>query len=234
MHYSERCLRLVQQSSGSATTGWVTLPVRDEGRRRADALLRESGIDDRTCLVGFHTTSSAASAPFFRKREPRLRRLWPAQSYAQLARLLHQHARNAPFPLRIIIDVMPEERRLVEPVVKQSEGMITVISAPPDFERYKAILQRMDLLVTPDTGPMHIAAAVGTPLVRSRVCLPSLPRASSAPVSDSCLLWAADKGRMGRNRPAKIKPSIASLQSAGARAFADTPSKSNLWSPRGV
>lgn len=34
-----------------------------------------------------------------------------------------------------------------------------------DFERYKALIERVDLMVTPDTGPMHIAAAVGTSMV---------------------------------------------------------------------
>ena len=40
-----------------------------------------------------------------------------------------------------------------------------MLSGPPDFERYKAILQRMNLLISPDTGPMHVAAAVGTKVV---------------------------------------------------------------------
>jgi len=35
----------------------------------------------------------------------------------------------------------------------------------PDFERCKALLQRLAVLVTPDTGPMHFAAAVGTKVV---------------------------------------------------------------------
>jgi ADP-heptose:LPS heptosyltransferase len=63
------------------------------------------------------------------------------------------------------MDVLPEERRLVEAIEKESGGTVRLISAPPDFERYKAVLERMALLVTPDTGPMHIAAAIGTPLV---------------------------------------------------------------------
>lgn len=42
---------------------------------------------------------------------------------------------------------------------------VTVLSGPPDFERHKALLQKLKLLVTTNSGLMHVAAAVGTPVV---------------------------------------------------------------------
>ena len=36
------------------------------------------------------------------------------------------------------------------------------ITEPPDFERYEGLLKCRDVTLTPDTGPMHIAEAVGT------------------------------------------------------------------------
>ncbi len=165
-HYCTRCLSLVGQSlAGPLGTGWVTLPVTAEGRKKADAYFRSRGIEDGDCLVGFHATFSQASALPFRKRRARLHRSWPAASFVRLASLVSQRARSDGIPLRIVMDVLPEERRLVAPIEEASGGTVQVISLPPDFERYKAVLERMALLVTPDTGPMHIAAAVGTPLV---------------------------------------------------------------------
>jgi heptosyltransferase I len=166
LHYSECCLSLVRHSTGlPVKDAWIELPVTDEGRSRATAYLREQGIRDNDIVVGFHSTSSISSAWFFRRRKRRLHRTWPAACFAGLAGLLHEHAAAKGLPLRILMDVLPEERRLVEPIARMSAGMVTVASAPPDFERYKAVLQRMTLLVTPDTGPMHIAAAVGAPVV---------------------------------------------------------------------
>ncbi len=165
-HYSLRCVSLVDESLPvPGCAGWVTLPVTEDGRRKAEAYFQSHGVEKEDCLAGFHATFSQASALPFRKREARLHRSWPADSFAHLACLLHERARSENIPLRIIIDVLPGERRLVEAIERQSGGTIRVISGPPDFERYKAVLERMALLVTPDTGPMHIAAAVGTPLV---------------------------------------------------------------------
>jgi ADP-heptose:LPS heptosyltransferase len=166
LHYSECCLSLVRHPMGlPAQDTWIELPVTDEGRNRSTAYLREHGIGDNDVVVGFHATSSSNSAGFFRGRKRRLHRTWPAACFARLAGLLHEHAAAKGLHLRILMDVLPNEIRLVEPIVRMSAGRVSVVSAPPDFERYKAVLQRMALLVTPDTGPMHIAAAVGTPVV---------------------------------------------------------------------
>ena len=50
-------------------------------------------------------------------------------------------------------------------VAARSAGTVKLLVAPPDFQRYKGLLSRLDVLVTPNTGPMHIAAALDTPLV---------------------------------------------------------------------
>ncbi|HYK90884.1 MAG TPA: glycosyltransferase family 9 protein [Acidobacteriota bacterium] len=165
-HYSARCLSLIEQVLAEPmSTGWVTLPVTADGRRKAEAYFQANNIDRGACLVGFHTTFSQASAHPFRKREMRLHRRWPSYHFVRLAQLLKRHAHEEGIPLRLIMDVLPQERRLVEEIERGSGGIVQLIAAPPDFERYKAVLERMALLVTPDTGPMHIAAAIGTPLV---------------------------------------------------------------------
>ena len=82
-----------------------------------------------------------------------------------LARILDARARSLGLPLQILIDALPGERSLIDPIIRDSGGLVTLLAAPPDFERYKGVLQELDILVTPNTGPMHIAAAVGTPVV---------------------------------------------------------------------
>ena len=63
------------------------------------------------------------------------------------------------------MDLMPEEKELGLSIIEASGNAVSLITPPPDFERYKATLARMDLLIVPNTGPMHIAAAVGTNIV---------------------------------------------------------------------
>jgi len=60
----------------------------------------------------------------------------------------------------------PGDRTLVDQVKSQLSGarVIDVSGARP-LPVVAAILAELDVLVTGDTGPMHLAAAVGTPLV---------------------------------------------------------------------
>ncbi len=166
VHFCNRCLELVARSTAKPVGNeWVTLPVSDDGLARARALLATHGIGSDTVLVGLHPTFAGSSLPVFRDRKGMRHRVWPQESFATLARELHEKAEAMRLPLRIVIDALPEERVLVEPIVSQSGGVVTLLTEPPDFERYKGVLQCLDVLVTPNTGPMHIAAAVGTRVV---------------------------------------------------------------------
>lgn len=165
-HYCDQCLDLVQASvDRPIDAGWVNLAVTDDGRARARDLLSDHGIDPRSVLVGLHPTFSGSDLPFFRNRDEQRHRHWPAEHFGAVARRLQAQAEAAGVTLAVLVDALPEERRLVEPLVAASGGAITLLCAPPDFERYKALLAGLDLLITPNTGPMHIGAAVGTPLV---------------------------------------------------------------------
>lgn len=166
VHFSRRCLDAVQRSIETPIAdGWVHLPVTEQGRERARKLLSEHGIGEGTCVVGFHPTSSPLKHPLMRGKRDRLHKVWPTDSFATLAALLAQHAEARGLDLRIVIDLLPREHALGEEIREKSGGTVTLLTAPADFERYKALTQRMSLMVTANTGPMHIAAAVGTPLV---------------------------------------------------------------------
>ncbi|MGD9547848.1 MAG: glycosyltransferase family 9 protein [Candidatus Krumholzibacteriia bacterium] len=165
-HYCERCLRVVDASlPGAAARGWVDLPVTAEGRAKARALLEENGVDPDGLVVGLHPTFSGSRLPFFRDREGMRHRHWPQESFGRLAVLLREQARKEGRDLAVVIDALPEEKPIVEPVVAAAGGAATLLCAPPDFQRYKGLLAGLSVLVTPNTGPMHIAAAVNTPLV---------------------------------------------------------------------
>ena len=66
---------------------------------------------------------------------------------------------------KIIIDLIPDEAELGNEIKEKANGSITLLLERPNFERYKALIKRADLLVTPNTGPLHVAAAVDTQIV---------------------------------------------------------------------
>lgn len=182
-HYARRCLDVVSRAVGRPLDNyWLNLPVTDAGRVSARDLLALHGITPDTIVVGFHPTySGIKKAPW--RRGLAGAKLWPPQHFARLAQLLTDDAAARGIALRIIMDLMPDERAVGEEIVQHAAGRVTLLLPPPDFSRYVATLARLNLLVTPDTGPMHIAAAVGTPVValfggtRPEDCGPFVPPA---------------------------------------------------------
>jgi ADP-heptose:LPS heptosyltransferase len=165
-HYSVRCMEAVEPTlPRPLARGWLTLPVSEAGRRAAAAAFAAHGVAGGERLVGLHLTVAESSRALLRRRRHLRERAWPWSAWAELAQRLRDETVARGAPVRVVVDVLPEERRLVAGFVERAGEAATVISEPPDFERYKASLAALALLVTPDTGPMHVAAAVGTPVV---------------------------------------------------------------------
>jgi ADP-heptose:LPS heptosyltransferase len=165
-HYAARCLALVESTlAAPPARTWIRLPVSALAREAAEQYLAAAGLAPDQVLVGLHLTYSETSRASFRDRRGRRHRQWPLAAWAELAHLLHDQGRARGIPLRPIVDVLPNERPIVEEFARRAGEAATLLSGSPDFERYKALLERLRLFVTPNTGPMHIAAAVGTPVV---------------------------------------------------------------------
>jgi len=164
-HYSRRCLDAVQRSLDIALKDyWISLPVTDEARSNARAILAVEGITGGTFVIGLHPTYSGLKKVAWRRSKD-VGRLWPAESFAALSKLIAAYAVEHNLDIRIIMDLMPGEVDVGEEIVRLSDGAVTMLVPPLDFERYKATLERMNTLVISNTGPMHIAGAVGTHVV---------------------------------------------------------------------
>ena len=141
------------------------MPVTEEGIEKARQQLSEGGISDGDFIIGLHPSFSGSKKSVFSGKKKEYLREWPPEYFASLAKLIYKFAQNNNISIKILMDLLPEERELGESIVKMSGGVISLFTNPPNFERYKATIKRMNLLITPNTGPMHIAAAVNTNIV---------------------------------------------------------------------
>jgi heptosyltransferase-1 len=165
-HYCDRCLDVVEPTlPRPQPRGWISLPVTEGARAAAGGYLAAHGLAGDERLVGLHLTFSGSARGLFAGRRGLENRAWSDVAGAELARRLVEHGRSQGRPIRPVVDVLPHERGLLAGFLERAGDAVTVLSGPPDFERYKAVLARLALLVTPNTGPMHVAAAVGTPVV---------------------------------------------------------------------
>ena len=84
---------------------------------------------------------------------------WPPERLAALAsRLVERHG------LRSVVVWGPGERALAQAVVAQANGA-AILSPETSIRDLVAIADRAAVMVSGDTGPLHVAAAIGAPVV---------------------------------------------------------------------
>ena len=86
-------------------------------------------------------------------------RLWPLEKFAELADHLIRNER-----VRVIVFAGPEEREMV-PQMRKVFPSGTIFFDRLTIPQLAAAQARLTLFVSNDTGPAHIAAAVGTPVI---------------------------------------------------------------------
>jgi lipopolysaccharide heptosyltransferase I len=87
-------------------------------------------------------------------------KVWPAERYGELAqRLASDHGLAS-----VAVWGVPEELPMAEKIVRSSGGQAT-LAPPTSMTELATLCRRADLFVGSDTGPMHLAVAVGTPSV---------------------------------------------------------------------
>lgn len=86
-------------------------------------------------------------------------RQWPLTHYAELA------DRLAAGGASVVLLGGPTEFSLCESIALQTAGKPLVLAGKTSITQLPAVLNTVDLLVTNDTGPLHIAAAAGTKTV---------------------------------------------------------------------
>jgi lipopolysaccharide heptosyltransferase I len=87
-------------------------------------------------------------------------KLWPPDRFAQLARHLG-HRRGVP---SLVVWAGPQEHAWADEIVRASAGQAR-LAPPTSLVELAALCRRARLFIGSDTGPLHLAAAVGTPCV---------------------------------------------------------------------
>jgi lipopolysaccharide heptosyltransferase II len=84
---------------------------------------------------------------------------WPAERYADLAGRLADHG------FRILIGGHVRERALAEEIAARAASRPLVLAGRTTVLQQAALLKRCALFIGSDNGPMHMAAALGVPVV---------------------------------------------------------------------
>lgn len=87
-------------------------------------------------------------------------RCWPADRYVALGDALTRR-----HDVRLVFIGSAKERPALEEIAARMDAPPVVMAGELSFRQAAALLDRAALLVSGDTGPMHVASALGTPQV---------------------------------------------------------------------
>ncbi|MEU7585763.1 glycosyltransferase family 9 protein [Micromonospora sp. NPDC049230] len=142
-HEVIRYLEVVALVGAPATTITPTLAVTDADRAEAARVL---GPTDRP-RVALHPGATDT------------RRRWPAEHFAEVARALHEDG------YEVLVTGTPAEREVVDRVVDAARVPVRPQVGTLSLGGLVGCYADCALVVSNDTGPLHLAAAVGTPTV---------------------------------------------------------------------
>jgi heptosyltransferase-2 len=85
---------------------------------------------------------------------------WPPERFAALATALQEE-----FDARIVLLGGPQERPMANMLKDHFQGLSLDLVGRTDLRRAMGLLSQLKLLITNDSGLMHVAAALGVPLI---------------------------------------------------------------------
>jgi heptosyltransferase II len=135
----------------------------------ADDLLASHGIGGGDLLLGINAGASFGSA----KR-------WYPERFAEVAKRLADE-----WAARIILLGGPDEIGIVAEIEQVLQGQCLNMSGKTTVRQLMALIKRCNFFVTNDSGPMHIAAAFGVPLV---AIFGPTDHVGTAPCSDKAII----------------------------------------------
>jgi lipopolysaccharide heptosyltransferase II len=149
MPESEYVKELTLHAGGSAVSHEVSLPVPDHARSSVEKMLRELGLDTTQPLVVVHPGAGNGSA----KR-------WPAVNWARFSDAIAERTGAG-----IILAGGSSDLELSDDVRRSARRPLVSLVGQTSLEEVAALLERADLVASSDSGPLHLAVALETPVV---------------------------------------------------------------------
>jgi ADP-heptose:LPS heptosyltransferase len=141
----EQNRRAVALATGRTPLPRTVDPLTLDDRAFAKAFLAREGLAERRPLVGLHPSGG------------RLVKQWPVERWRQVAaRLQREHGAT------ILVTGSAADRPLAASLAQGLPEPPVDLTGRLDVRQTLAVIARLDLYLSPDTGPMHLACAVGT------------------------------------------------------------------------
>ncbi|NGX39535.1 MAG: Lipopolysaccharide core heptosyltransferase RfaQ [Chlamydiae bacterium] len=146
-HEIARRLRIVQEIGAHISDYSLEMFLRKEEHDKARHFLNNHGIPEHIPLIGLHP----GAKDHFKQ--------WPPKCFIEVGKRLVQH-----MGCQIIVSGNQSEALSVIDIASQIPSAIP-LAGELDLPSFSALIKKMAVFITNDTGPMHLSFAVKTPTV---------------------------------------------------------------------
>jgi len=126
------------------------IPLRPSEERAAGELLAAEEVNSDDFIVGINVNASDVA----------IERRWPLENFAALSDLLQQR-----LGAKVLLVGAPDEVSYVESAIAMMRETPVNFAGRTTLREVVALMDRMDLFITNDSGPLHLAYAMGTPTI---------------------------------------------------------------------
>ena len=146
-HALERELILLEQIGISSKSVVYDLPISSENDAEAIGLLHQQGLGEHDPLIAINPMAKWPT------------KLWDHQRFAEVADRLMKEG------CRVAFTGSGDDQEQIDHICRQMARQAIRLDGKTSLKTLAAVYRRSRVLLSTDSGPMHIAAAVGTPVV---------------------------------------------------------------------
>lgn len=148
-HEVDYCLDVLRKLGLQVKDRIPVLTVKSEQSQAALAILREAGIAQGDKIAAIHPGASCVS-----KR-------WLKDRFVVLANhLVEDYGMKV-----VLVAAGAEDVAIVDEIAKNTRYPVVNLSGKTTLAQLAAVLKRCAIFISNDSGPVHIASAVGTPVI---------------------------------------------------------------------
>jgi lipopolysaccharide heptosyltransferase II len=147
-HEAEYSLDILRSIGLDAELSPLMVPVAKDSEENIDSLLYENGLGKGERFIVFHPGASCAS------------KMWPLENFAKAADILADK-----FDARSVLVSSPEYIRVGQRVKDLMKKTPVFLCGKISLKDLAALFKKTSLFISNDSGPVHIAAAMGTPVI---------------------------------------------------------------------
>ncbi len=124
------------------------MPLGDSAQGWAQALLEAEGVNSTDKILAVHPGASCRS------------KLWPAERFAAAADKLSQK-----YGFKVLVVAGPKDISAAAELNRHMQAPVVNLAGKTSVAQLACLLKRSSLFISNDSGPVHIASAVGTPVI---------------------------------------------------------------------